>query len=180
VYVNAISLTEVKDRRQIKGVNDQLAPPHYTLDQYPYEALSHCWGGIRDKRAIRYNSAHFNVSANLWSTLCNLQFDNRGVPYGNQGKLAEAEQMYQRALPRREKVPGPNHTSTLDTVNNLGNLYLNQGRLAKAERMYQRALAEREKALGQDHTSTLDTVNNRGLLYKNQGKTEQARTMLGS
>ena len=31
---------------------------HYTLDQCPpYEALSYCWGDVRDKRAIRRNGA---------------------------------------------------------------------------------------------------------------------------
>jgi hypothetical protein len=51
---------------------------HYALDQCPpYEALSYCWGGIRDKRTIQCNGAHFNVSANLRSALLNLRFDNR-------------------------------------------------------------------------------------------------------
>jgi tetratricopeptide (TPR) repeat protein len=47
-----------------------------------------------------------------------------------------------------EKAWGPEHTSTLDTVNNLGNLYANQGKLAEAEAMYQRALDGYEKTLG--------------------------------
>src|SRR5207248_979101 len=50
-----------------------------------------------------------------------------------QGKLAEAEAMYQRALAGYEKALGPEHTSTLDTVNNLGSLYRDQGKLAEAE-----------------------------------------------
>ena len=44
--------------------------------------------------------------------------------------------MYQRALAGKEKAPGPNHTSTLDTVNNLDILCCDQGRLEKAEEMY--------------------------------------------
>jgi Tfp pilus assembly protein PilF len=40
----------------------------------------------------------------------------------------------------------PEHTSTLDTVNNLGLLYTNREKLAKAEEMYQRALKGNEKA----------------------------------
>jgi hypothetical protein len=31
--------------------------------------------------------------------------------------------MYNRALAGKEKAWGPEHTSTLDTVNNLGSLY---------------------------------------------------------
>ena len=100
-----------------------------------------------------------------------------GNLYANQGKLEEAEKMYQRALQGKEKAWGPEHTSTLVTVNNLGNLYADQGKLDEAEKMYQRALQGCEKAWGPEHTSTLDTVNNLGLLYADQGKLEEAEKM---
>jgi tetratricopeptide (TPR) repeat protein len=93
------------------------------------------------------------------------------------GKLTEAEVMYQRALDGYEKTWGPEHASTLNTVNNLGTLYHNQGKLAEAEAMYQRALDGFEKAWGPDHTSTLNTVNNLGNLYRNQGKLAEAEAM---
>ena len=63
-----------------------------------------------------------------------------GLLYADQGKMAEAEKMYQRALEGHEKALGPEHTSTLDTVNNLAVLYADQGKMAEAEKMYQRAL----------------------------------------
>jgi hypothetical protein len=65
-----------------------------------------------------------------------------------------------RALAKKEKALGPDHTSTLETVNNLGNLYAEQGKLAEAEQMFVRALAGKEKALGPDHTSALETIHN--------------------
>jgi Tetratricopeptide repeat len=68
------------------------------------------------------------------------------------------------------KDTSPDHTSTLDTVHNLGLLYNLQGKLDDAEKMYQRALQGKEKAWGSDHTSTFDTVNNLSILYKSQGK----------
>lgn len=68
-----------------------------------------------------------------------------------QGKLGEAEEMYLVALERKEKALGPDHPSTLNTVNNLGNLYSEQGKLGKALKMYQRALEGFEKALGPDY-----------------------------
>ena len=71
-----------------------------------------------------------------------------GTLYKSQGKLVEAEAMYERALVEKEKTLGPQHTSTLGTVNNLGNFYVSKGKLAKAEAMYERALAGTEKALG--------------------------------
>src|SRR5437016_515011 len=97
-------------------------------------------------------------------------FHNLGRLYSDQGKLAEAEKMYIRALKGSEEALGPDHASTLDTVNNLGNLYKDQGKLAEAEKMYIRALKGKEEALGPDHTWTLQTVNNLGLLYADQGK----------
>ncbi|KIJ39529.1 hypothetical protein M422DRAFT_110290, partial [Sphaerobolus stellatus SS14] len=72
---------------------------------------------------------------------------------------------------------GPNHTSTLTTVNNLGLLYSQLGQLEKAERMYEWALAGFERALGPNHTDTLTTVNNLGLLYSKLGWLEEAERM---
>ncbi|KAL7918832.1 hypothetical protein ACQKWADRAFT_227998 [Trichoderma austrokoningii] len=100
-----------------------------------------------------------------------------GNLYSDQGKLREAEAMYNRALEGKEKTLGRHHTSTLDTVNNLGNLYSNQGKLREAEAMYNRALEGKEKTLGRDHTSTLNTVGNLGLLYSDQGKLREAEAM---
>jgi tetratricopeptide (TPR) repeat protein len=91
--------------------------------------------------------------------------------------------MYVRALSGKEKALGPDHTSTLNTVYNLGNLYRNQGRLAEAEQMYGRALAEekalgpdrsrgKEKALGKEYPDTLTSVNDLALVLQKQRKYE--------
>ena len=82
----------------------------------------------------------------------------------------EVENLYLRALRGFEEALGAKHTSTLDTVNNLGALYWKQGKLKEAEEMYLRALKGKEEAWGAKHTSTLDTVNNLGALYWKQGK----------
>ncbi|KAN0084763.1 HET domain containing protein [Elaphomyces granulatus] len=104
-----------------------------------------------------------------------------GVLYANQGKLDEAEKMYQRALQGYvqgyEEAWGPDYILTMDTVNNLGNLYAVQDKLDEAEKMYQRALQGYEEACGPDHILTMDTVNNLGLLYKSQGKLDEAEKM---
>jgi tetratricopeptide (TPR) repeat protein len=94
-----------------------------------------------------------------------------------QVQLVAAEQIYIFTLAGYEKALGADHTSTLNTVNNLGLLYRDQGKLDEAEKMCQRALAGYEKALGADHTSTLNTVNNLGLLYRDQGKLDEAEKM---
>ncbi|CAG9955489.1 unnamed protein product [Clonostachys rosea f. rosea IK726] len=100
-----------------------------------------------------------------------------GQLFADQGRMTEAEEMYNRALQGYEKALGPEHTSTLGTVNNLGLLYYNQGRLKEAEEMYNRALQGYEKAWGPEHTSTLNTVNNLGNLYYNQGRLKVAEEM---
>ncbi|KAL6362010.1 hypothetical protein LRP88_05493 [Fusarium phalaenopsidis] len=102
---------------------------------------------------------------------------NLGLLYAGQGRLKEAEAMYERALQGYEKTWGPEHTSTLDIVNNLAILYKDQGRLKEAEAMYERALQGYEKTWGPEHTSTLDTVNNLAILYKDQGRLKEAEAM---
>ena len=77
----------------------------------------------------------------------------------------EAEAMYMRALDGKEKSWGAEHTSTLDTVNNLGILYSNQGKVAKTEEILLRALKGKGKVWGTEYISTLDTVNNLAILY---------------
>jgi len=100
-----------------------------------------------------------------------------GNLHSDQGKLGEAEKMYKRALQGKEKALGPEHTSTLVTVNNLGSLYAKQGRLDEAEKMYKHAFEGLEKALGPEHMSTLTTVNSLGRLYAKQSRLEEAEKM---
>ncbi|KAH6633953.1 hypothetical protein B0J18DRAFT_414818 [Chaetomium sp. MPI-SDFR-AT-0129] len=100
-----------------------------------------------------------------------------GSLYVDQGRLKEAEAMYERALQGREKALGKDHTTTLTTVNLLGSLYIQQGRLEESEAMYERALQGHEKALGKDHTTTLSTVNLLGSLYIQQGRLEESEAM---
>ncbi|KAF2736513.1 HET-domain-containing protein [Polyplosphaeria fusca] len=106
---------------------------------------------------------------------------NLGDYYADQGRLAEAEAMYDRALQGREEALGAKHTSTLDTVNNLGNLYKDQGRLAEAEAMYDRALHGYEEALAPGLLPTyLPAMNNLfsfGNLYARTGREDAARQM---
>jgi tetratricopeptide (TPR) repeat protein len=89
-----------------------------------------------------------------------------------------AEEMCLRALAGYEKALGRDHTSTLDTVNNLGNLYGAQGKLGEAEEMYLRALAGYERASQSKTIPALNTIYNMALLYCDQSKVEEAKAML--
>jgi tetratricopeptide (TPR) repeat protein len=122
-------------------------------------------------------SWEFIVNGSLYSDGRKHHLHRFGDAFANQGRLDEAEKMYQRALLGFEKAWGPEHTSTLAIVNNLAVLYGKLGRLDEAEKMYQRALQGYEKAWGPEHTTTLRTVNNLGLLYADLGRLNEAEKM---
>ncbi len=73
--------------------------------------------------------------------------------------------MLQRVLTAKEKALGAEHTSTLNTINNLGLLHATQGQLVEREEMYLRPLAGRERVMGREARATLDTVYNLDNLY---------------
>ncbi|KAL5372603.1 hypothetical protein DPSP01_013357 [Paraphaeosphaeria sporulosa] len=133
---------------------------------------------ILQQRLLQHAARHENSITDKTADIIGIEWalHKLGNLYADQGKLAEAEAMYSRALQGYEAL-GPKHTSTLQTVNNLGALYADQGKLAEAEAMYSRALQGREEALGPKHTSTLQTVNNLGNLYADQGKLAEAEAM---
>jgi hypothetical protein len=56
--------------------------------------------------------------------------------------------MAKRALRRKEAL-GPTHTSTLSTLENMGDLYALQAEIAKAQAMYARAFSGLNIVLGQ-------------------------------
>ena len=72
--------------------------------------------------------------------------------------------MYLRALKGYEKAWGAEHTSTLDTVNNLAVLYYNQGKIVEAEEMYTRALEGFKKIYNADYPRVLSVLSNLSLL----------------
>ena len=78
----------------------------------------------------------------------------------------------------RDRTLGPEHPSTLISVNNLGGLYESQGRYAAAEPLYLRALESMERTLGPEHPHTLTSVGNLGWLYESQGRYAEAEPLL--
>jgi tetratricopeptide (TPR) repeat protein len=134
---------------------------------------------VTERRLMRHatRSWEFIVNSSVDSGGREHYLHSFGDAFAHQGRLEEAEKMYQRALQGFEKAWGIEHISTLDTVNNLGILYKNLRRLDEAEKMYQRALQGYEKAWGLEHTLTLNTVNNLGNLYSDLGRLDEAEKM---
>ncbi|KAK3614928.1 hypothetical protein LTR22_027626, partial [Elasticomyces elasticus] len=91
----------------------------------------------------------------------------------------EAEEMYLRALRGKEAAWGPKHTSTLDTVNNLGLLYSNQGKMQEAEEMYLRALAGYQEAEGNHGRRVEDLRVQLSALDANSRSSSASMTLAG-
>ncbi|KAH0558594.1 hypothetical protein GP486_004751 [Trichoglossum hirsutum] len=73
--------------------------------------------GVPSLSPIQPRTGAANVDGSINDTTKELiEIHNLGVAYGRQGRLAEAEAMFKRALAGREKVLGPDHESTLATV----------------------------------------------------------------
>ena len=80
--------------------------------------------------------------------------NDQGLGLYQQGRYAEAEPPYKRALAIREQALGPEHPEVANSLSSLAALHRAQGRYGEAEPLFKRALAIYEKALGPDHPSS--------------------------
>lgn len=94
------------------------------------------------------------------------------------GSHKVAEKVLLRALRKKLEKWGPNHASTLDTMNALGNLYVEFNvKRKKAEKTLQDTLKGREQ-LDPDSISTLNTMYSLGVFYKNNNKLKEGEDVL--
>lgn len=77
------------------------------------------------KAALNLAEAFGPDDPRLATTLTNLT-----LLYRSQGKYADAEPLYDRALTIREKALGARHPHAAQSLNNLAELYHDQGRYA--------------------------------------------------
>ncbi len=74
--------------------------------------------------------------------------------YYAQGKYAQAERLYERALLIRDSVLGKNHPDRARSLWHIGVLRRTQGRLEEASELHGEALEILTGALGAEHPST--------------------------
>ncbi|MCX5674853.1 MAG: tetratricopeptide repeat protein, partial [Planctomycetota bacterium] len=101
-----------------------------------------------------------------------------GVRLYNLARYPEAEPLYRRAWEAREGVLGPEHPSTLTTVNNLAELLRSKGDYAGAEPLHRLALEAQEQVLGPEHPQTLKSVCNLAELLRSKGDCASAEPLL--
>ncbi|MBV9710840.1 MAG: tetratricopeptide repeat protein, partial [Ktedonobacteraceae bacterium] len=83
-----------------------------------------------------------------------------------QGKYAEAEPLYKRALAIYEEIQGARHPDAAMSLHNLAGLYYAQGKYVEAEPLAKRALTVYEQILGPTHPDTITARNNYNALLQ--------------
>jgi tetratricopeptide (TPR) repeat protein len=103
--------------------------------------------------------------------------DNLAWLLHDQGALAEARPLLERALAIREQQLGPEHRYTATILNNLAGVLHDQGALAEARPLLERALAIREQQFGPEHPYTATILNNLAGVLHDQGALAEARSL---
>ena len=100
--------------------------------------------------------------------------NNLAEVYLDEGKPADAEPGFQRALAVAEKSLGPNHPQVAAVLIGLASAYEDENKYADAELLFKRALSIDQVALGSDHPSTGEAQMNLAVFYYGWGKPELA------
>jgi tetratricopeptide (TPR) repeat protein len=103
---------------------------------------------------------------------------DRAVTYlHSRAAYSQAMAVVRDVLAICEKVLGPEHPLTAESLNNLAFLLHGQGDFAGAQPLYERALAVREKVLGPEHPDTAGSLNNLAVLFREQDNFAAARPL---
>ena len=103
--------------------------------------------------------------------------ENVGIIFEEQGKLEEAEQMYNQTLQIRVKVLGDTSLDVAKTQKNIADIRSAQARYDEAVEMYAGVVQIQQRVLGRNHPLTADTKNNIAVVYKEQAKYPEALQM---
>jgi tetratricopeptide (TPR) repeat protein len=110
--------------------------------------------------------------------------EGSGVYLGNFGwmlrcanKLEESEAILRKACLIAQSAFGPDHSTTLSTVNNHADVLLSLGRLEEAEKISRDMLERCQRTLGPDHDTTIYGMTTLAMVIFEKGDIALARTL---
>lgn len=103
--------------------------------------------------------------------------NNLAQLYGETGRDADAEPMFNRAIAIMEKAVGLDSVAIAPELNNLAALYQRQQRYAEAEPLFKRALALSEKQLPPNHPDLGRALNNLATNYEKQDRHAESEAL---
>lgn len=95
-----------------------------------------------------------------------------------QGKYADAENLYERILTLREAEAGPSHPTVVGDLNNLAGVLCVQGKFGQAEMHVERAVKMIEELESGETLKLADSLNTLAGIYYQQDKFEQCERLL--
>ncbi len=99
------------------------------------------------------------------------------VRYAHEGKLAEAEKLYEGVLAIEEALPEKQGAALSATLNNLGNIQRALGRPSEAAWALQKSLAVGLRSLGPDHPYVAAALNNLAAVCADRRKLPEAERL---
>jgi CHAT domain-containing protein/Tfp pilus assembly protein PilF len=102
----------------------------------------------------------------------------QAASFQQQGKLPEAEAVFEQALEIDEARSQPNDVDVNKDRHALAEVYYEESKFKDAERMLEESLTSEERTLGLIHPDLLTDLNSLGLLYANQGEVQKAEALL--
>ncbi len=103
--------------------------------------------------------------------------NQQGEALVTQGRYAEAQPLFEKALEIRRRLLTDDHPTTAESYNNLAFNLNKQGRSAAAQPLYEKALEIWRRLLTDDHPETATSYNNVAANLKAQGKYASAQPL---
>jgi tetratricopeptide (TPR) repeat protein len=147
--------------------------PRLLWEEYTSAGLQ-AYGAGQYGRAEMYLNRAARKAEDLGPQELGRSLNNLAELARRQGRAAEAERLFARALAVKEMGLGPDHPDVATSLNNLAQIYVAQGRDAAAAPLLERSLGIQEKALDPEHPVLRRTLTLLAEVYRHLGRAEEA------
>ena len=104
--------------------------------------------------------------------------NNLAIVFLNQGKLADAEPLFERSLEIERRLLGNEDPDTIAPMNNLARLYLAMGKPARAEPLFREAVELIPRVHGPAHPQLVATTEGLATAVRTMGRFDDAEELL--